>query len=96
MTDDENTIGEYRFGLASEEAHARYAESLYRSLDDLRNLGELPPGTTYYDVADAILDTVINYSALGPILATELSDLVRDAVEQLEELDLEFEIELEA
>lgn len=93
MADDENTIGEYRFGLASEEDHARYAESLYRSIDELKELGELPSGTTFYDVADAILDTVINYSALGPILATDLADLVKDSVEQLEAIDLDFDIE---
>lgn len=93
MADKENTIGEFRFGLASAEDHARYSESLYRSLDGLKELGELPVGTTFHSVADAILDTVINYSSLGPILATELSDLVRDAVEQLEELDLDFDIE---
>lgn len=93
MADDENTIGEYRFGLGSEEDHARYAESLYRSIDELKELGELPAGTTFYDVADAILDTVINYSALGPILATDLADLVKDSVEQLEALDLDFDIE---
>lgn len=93
MLEDENTIGDYRFGLPSEEAHVDYAESLYREIEELKELGELPPGTTFYDVADVILDTVINYSALGPILPSDLANLVKDSVEQLEALDLDFDIE---
>lgn len=93
MLEDENTIGDYRFGLASEEAYGDYAESLYREIEELKDLGELPPGTTFYDVADVILDTVINYSALGPILPSDLANLVKDSVEQLEAPDLDFDIE---
>lgn len=80
---DDNTIGEFRFGLDSSEAHARYSESLYRELAVLDGWGEVPAGTTFASVADVIMDTIINYSGMGPIPATELPTLVLDALEQL-------------
>lgn len=86
MSDSEdqgNTIGDFRFGLDSADSHARFGESLYRDVADLRDLGTVNPSLTYWDIADAILDTIINYAGMGAIPATELSTLVRDAVEQL-------------
>ena len=81
--DQGKTIGDALFGLDSSETHARFGESLYRDVEDLRELGTVDPSLTYWDIADAILDTIINYAGMGPIPATELSTLVRDAVEQL-------------
>lgn len=77
------TIGDFRFGLDSEEKHARFTESLYREWESLDDLGAVAPGVMYTDVADALIDTVANYAASGPVPATELVTLIRDALEQL-------------
>lgn len=80
----EHTIGDFRFGLDSEESQARFTESLYRDLEPLREWGKVSPDLTYWDIADAILDTVSNYAGMGTIAATELSVLISDALEQLQ------------
>lgn len=79
-----NTIGDFRFGLKSPEDHARFTESLYRELEPLREWGTVHPELTYYDVADAIMDTIVNYAGTGPIEATELPTLISDALDQLQ------------
>ena len=79
-----NTIGDFRFGLNSPEDHARFTESLYRELEPLRELGTVNPDLTYWEIADVIMDTIVNYSGEGPIEATELPTLISDALEQLQ------------
>lgn len=79
-----NTIGDFRFGLKSPEDHARFTESLYRELESVRELGIINPELTYWDVADAIMDTIVNYAGMGPIEASELPTLISDALEQLQ------------
>lgn len=79
-----NTIGDFRFGLKSPELHARFTESLYRELEPLKEWGTVNPELTYWDVADAIMDTIVNYAGMGPIEATELPTLINDALEQLQ------------
>lgn len=81
---EEHTIGEFRFGLDSPESHARFTESLYRDLEPLKELGNVSPDLTYWEIADVILDTVSNYAGMGPIPATELAVLISDALEQLQ------------
>lgn len=81
--DTSNTIGDFRFGLASEEHKARFVESLYRELEPLREMGEVPAGTTYSEIADVMVDTIAGYASSGPIPATELATLLTDALEQL-------------
>jgi hypothetical protein len=83
MDEAQNTIGEYLFGLGSAEEHARFTESLYRELEPLKALGTVGSELTYWDIADAIMDTIVNYAGEGPIKATELATLISDAVEQL-------------
>ena len=83
MSDTANNIGEFRFGLNSAEAHAEFVDSLYRDLEPLRKWGNIPEGTSYHDVADAILDTISNYAGIAPITATELSVLISDALVQV-------------
>lgn len=82
-TEESNTIGDFRFGLNSPEAHARFTESLYRDLEPLKELGEVPAGLTYWDIADVFLDTIVNYAGMEAIPATELAVLISDALEQL-------------
>lgn len=84
MSDQGKTIGDFRFGLDSDEKQARFVESLYRELEPLKDMGTLPPDLTYSDIADAMLDTIANYAGEGPIPATELATLITDALEQLE------------
>lgn len=86
MTDvnKQNTIGDFRFGLDSPETMARFTESLYRDIEPLRELGAVDPELTYWEIADAILDTIANYAGMGEIPATELGTLITDAVEQLD------------
>ena len=79
-----NTIGDFRFGLGSPEDHARFTESLYREVEPLKEMGLVNPELTYWDIADAILDTIVNYAGMGPIEATELPTLISDALEQLQ------------
>jgi hypothetical protein len=81
--DQGKTVGDFRFGLDSEEKHARFTESLYREWESLDDLGAVAPGATYNDIADAVIDTVANYAGMGPVPATELVTLIRDALEQL-------------
>lgn len=81
--DKENTIGDFRFGLETPELHARFTESLYRDLEPLRELGKVPAGVTYWEIADVFMDTIANYAGMGEIPATELAVLISDAVEQL-------------
>jgi len=84
MSEDQGkTIGDFRFGLDSEEKHARFTESLYREVESVREMGTVDPTLTYWDVADAMLDTISNYAGMGPIPATELVALIKDALEQL-------------
>ena len=78
-----NTIGDFRFGLDSPEAQARFTESLYRDIEPLREMGKVNPDLTYWDIADAIMDTIVNYAGMGDIEATDLGTLITDAVEQL-------------
>lgn len=78
-----NTIGDFRFGLDSPEAQARFTESLYREMESIKEMGNVDPELTYWDIADAILDTVVNYAGMGEIPATELVTLISDALEQL-------------
>jgi hypothetical protein len=80
----EHTIGDFRFGLDSPESHARFTESLYRDLESIKEFGVVDPELTYWDIADAIMDTVVNYAGMGPIPATELATLISDALEQLQ------------
>ena len=82
--DCQNTIGDFRFGLNSTEDHARFTESLYRELEPLKELGKVDPDLSYWDIADAIMDTIVNYAGMGPIEATELATLISDAVVQLQ------------
>lgn len=79
-----NTIGDFRFGLKSPEDHARFTESLYRELESVKEMGTVNPELTYWDVADAIMDTIVNYAGMGPIEATALPVLINDALEQLQ------------
>lgn len=78
-----NTIGDFQFGLDSPERMARFTESLYRDIEPLRDLGTVPPDLTYWEIGDAILDTIANYAGMEPIQATELGTLIMDALEQL-------------
>jgi hypothetical protein len=84
MADNSNTIGDFRFGLGSPEDHARFTESLYRELEPLKEWGAVNPELTFWEVADAIMDTIVNYAGMGPIEATELPTLINDALEQLQ------------
>lgn len=77
------TIGDFQFGLGSPELMARFTESLYRDIEPLRELGAVPPDLTYWEIADAILDTIANYAGMEAIPATELGTLITDAVDQL-------------
>lgn len=81
--DSNNTIGDFRFGLETGEQHARFVESLYREIEPLREMGTLPAGTTYWDIADVILDTISGYAGIAPIPATDLAILINDALEQI-------------
>jgi len=81
--DSENTIGDFRFGLETGEQHARFMESLYREVEPLREMGVLPAGTTYWDIADVILDTIAGYTGIAPVPATDLAVLITDALEQI-------------
>lgn len=85
MADDtNNTIGDFRFGLESPEHHARFTESLYRELEPLKELGRVDSELTYWDIADSLLDTIVNYAGQEPILATDLATLISDALDQLQ------------
>lgn len=77
------TIGDFRFGLDSEERLARFTESLYREMESVRELGVVDPALTYWEIADAMLDTIANYAGMGQVPATELVTLVKDALDQL-------------
>lgn len=81
----EQTIGDFRFGLSSQEHQARFVESLYREIEPIREWGTVDASLTYWEVADAILDTIANYASEGPVEATELPTLINDALEQLKE-----------
>lgn len=81
--EESQTIGDFRFGLDSPEAHARFTESLYRDIEPLREMGKVNPELTYWEIADAIMDTIVNYAGMGDIEATDLGTLISDAVEQL-------------
>lgn len=85
MTNNNQTIGDFLFGLEDSEAHARFVESLYREMEPLNEWGDIPSGITFAEVADVILDTIANYAGMGPIPATELPTLINDALEQLRE-----------
>jgi hypothetical protein len=78
-----NTIGDFRFGLKSEEDHARFTESLYREAESMSELGEVPAGTTFLDIANTLIDTFFGYSSMDSITATELPTLISDALEQM-------------
>lgn len=84
---ENNTIGEFMFGLHSQEDHARFTESLYRDVESIREWGSVDPRLTYYDIADVILDTIANYAGIGAIQATELPVLIKDALEQLTDIE---------
>ncbi len=83
-TDEDNnrTIGNYLWGLKSDEEQARFTESLYREAEEFQELGELPEGLTYSAIAEGIIDTLAGYTATGPIPATELVGFLRDVFEQ--------------
>lgn len=81
--DKSQTIGDFQFGLDSPETMARFTESLYRDIEPLRDLGTVPPDLTYWEIGDAILDTIANYAGMEAIPATELGTLIMDALEQL-------------
>lgn len=84
MTDDTGkTIGDFRFGLDSQETLARFTESLYREVKPISELGTVDPKLTYAEIADALIDTICNYAGMGQIPATELPTLIIDALEQL-------------
>lgn len=83
MSEVTNTIGEFRFGLKSAEDLAEFTASLYREMETIRELGTIPKGTTYYDIADVILDTICNYAGMGEITASELPIIIRDALDQI-------------
>lgn len=85
MTDTNHTMGNFRFGLNSQEDHARFVESLYRELEPLRQWGEVPEGLTYWDIADVILDTISGYTSIDSVGATEVPTLIVDALEQIRE-----------
>lgn len=82
---ENNTIGDFRFGLESPEHQARFTESIYRELAPLKEWGALPEGLTFSDIADAIVDTISNIAGMGPIPATELPEVILTALEQLRE-----------
>ena len=85
LDDDANkTIGDFRFGLSSQEDFSEFNQSLARELEPIIEWGEVPPGTTYWDVVDAILDTVSGYAQIASIPATELPTLIYDVVTQLQ------------
>lgn len=81
--DGSNTIGDFRFGLDSAETQARFTESLYRELEPLKEWEAIPEGITFHDIADVIVDTIVNYAGISSIPATELPTLILDALEQL-------------
>jgi hypothetical protein len=84
MSDDTGkTIGDFRFGLDSPEAMARFTESLYREMEPVSEMGTVDPTLTYSEIADMIIDTICNYAGMGQIPATELPTLIKDALEQL-------------
>lgn len=85
MSDIGKTIGDFRFGLDSQDKHTEFVSSLYRELESLEEWGEVPAGTTFADVADSILDTIFGYGQISSIPATELPTLIIDALEQLKE-----------
>lgn len=83
---NENTVGDFRFGLKSDLDHARFVESLYRETEEsIGDLGAVPAGTTYLDIANVLIDTFSGYSSMDSISATELPALISDALEQLQE-----------
>lgn len=84
MSSEHHTIGEFRFGLETADDHARFTESLYRDLEPIKELGTVDPNLTYWNIADAIMDTIVNYAGMGPVPANELAILIGDAVEQLQ------------
>ena len=84
MSDDQGkTIGDYNFGLSSSELFARFTESLYRELESVGDMGLVDPTLTYSDIAEALVDTFAGYAGMGPIAATDLGGLIKDALEQL-------------
>lgn len=83
-TETERNAGDFRFGLGTKELHNDFVQSLYRDLEPLREWGEVPAGTTYWEVADVILDTISGYTSIAPIDATDLAQLIADALEQLQ------------
>ena len=89
MTDNDvnNTIGTFRFGLTSAENQNEFTNSLYRELEPLKEWGVIPEGTTYWDIADSILDTLHNYAGMAEIPATELPNLINDILEPFKEED---------
>lgn len=82
---DNNTIGDFLFGLESPEHQARFVDSIYRELAPLKEWGALPEGLTFYDIADVIVDTIGNLAGMGPIPAMELPEVVMTALGQLRE-----------
>jgi hypothetical protein len=84
MSDDQGkTIGDFRFGLDSPETLARFTESLYREMELVSEMGTVDPTLTYSEIADVMIDTIVNYAGMGQIPATELPTLIKDALEQL-------------
>lgn len=81
MSDSGEHLIEERLGLG-EEGQARLISAAYHSLGDLRDV-PVPHGTTLFDVADVILDTISGYASGGPVGHADLAPLVRDALEQL-------------
>lgn len=84
---ESNTIGEFMFGLNSQEDHVLFTSSLYREVQSIREWGNVDPRLTYYDIADVILDTIASYAGIGAIQATELPVLIKDALEQLTDIE---------
>lgn len=76
------TMADEFFGLTAEE-HAEMGEHLYKEIEELREWGEIPPGTAYYDVADAFLDTILGVTGgMGDILPEDVPDLIKTALDQ--------------
>jgi hypothetical protein len=84
---EQPTVGDFRYGLASAEAHAEYNASLYREIEDLRGWGDVPAGKTFWDLADALLDAFFGSTSIASIPASDLASVITDALEQVQESD---------